>query len=225
MTDIPKKLLIIGDSGVYGWGDLDGGGWCERLRKNWMNHPGAPIIYSLGVRGDGLEEVTKRWHLEWQSRGELRRKVPDGIILAVGLNDTAKIGKKNGRPKLTAEGYRFGLQQLIRRIKLQTALMVIGLTPVDEEMMPFAECLWYSNNSIEIYESQIEEVCLEEDIPFLSMYKEMKGEINHLSLINSDGIHLNSDGHYWIYQRVKHWKALLKWACLEERYNITSLYI
>ena len=30
MTTAPRKLVVIGDSGVYGWGDPEGGGWCER---------------------------------------------------------------------------------------------------------------------------------------------------------------------------------------------------
>ena len=37
MNKYQKKLIIIGDSGVYGWGDLEGGGWSERLRQNWLN--------------------------------------------------------------------------------------------------------------------------------------------------------------------------------------------
>jgi len=60
MNKYQKKLIIIGDSGVYGWGDLEGGGWSERLRQNWLNLDDAPIIYSLGVRGDGLEKVAIR---------------------------------------------------------------------------------------------------------------------------------------------------------------------
>ena len=48
----PKKLIVIGDSGVYGWGDNDYGGWCESLRKKWMSEKNSPVIYSLGVRGD-----------------------------------------------------------------------------------------------------------------------------------------------------------------------------
>ena len=30
---IPRKLIVLGDSGVYGWGDPEEGGWCERLRQ------------------------------------------------------------------------------------------------------------------------------------------------------------------------------------------------
>ena len=77
MIKNPKRLVIIGDSGVYGWGDRDEGGWCERLRRNWMNQPDSPVIYSLGIRGDGLERVAHRWENEWGCRGEIRRNVPD----------------------------------------------------------------------------------------------------------------------------------------------------
>ena len=35
MPVLPKQLVVIGDSSVYGWGDTVGGGWCERLRKDW----------------------------------------------------------------------------------------------------------------------------------------------------------------------------------------------
>ena len=37
----PRQLLVIGDSGVYGWGDREAGGWCERLRREWMQLPTA----------------------------------------------------------------------------------------------------------------------------------------------------------------------------------------
>ncbi len=38
MISLPKQLVVIGDSSVYGWGDNEGGGWCERLRKDWCNN-------------------------------------------------------------------------------------------------------------------------------------------------------------------------------------------
>ena len=36
MISLPKQLVVIGDSSVYGWGDNEGGGWCERLRKEGL---------------------------------------------------------------------------------------------------------------------------------------------------------------------------------------------
>ena len=60
-NEVPRQLLVLGDSGVHGWGDREAGGWCQRLRLRWMNLPGAPVIYPLGVRGDGLERVAARF--------------------------------------------------------------------------------------------------------------------------------------------------------------------
>ncbi len=211
MSSSLKQLIILGDSSVYGWGDPLGGGWCERLRQQWMKIKGYPIIYSLGIRGDGLERVAKRWNQEWKCRGELRRKYPDGLLLSIGLNDTAKIGRQDGRPQLSPEAFRFGLERLLREMKDVTNIMVIGLTPVNEIKMPFAECLWYSNKACAKYERQIEESCLELDIPFLPIFHAMKGEASWENLIEKDGIHLNTEGHKWIFKRVEKWKSLQKW--------------
>ena len=140
MDKLPKQLVVIGDSSVYGWGDTEGGGWCERLRKDWLSINNSPIIYQLGVRGDGIENVASRWEKEWSSRGETRRNKPKAILLNVGLNDTAKIGHKNGRHQLEIDGFEYGLERLISDMKSKTEVFVIGLTPVNESKMPFANC-------------------------------------------------------------------------------------
>ncbi len=221
MNNMQKKLIVIGDSGVYGWGDREAGGWCERLRCHWMSDPGAPVVYTLGVRGDGLESVARRWQREWQCRGELRRQVPDAVLLAIGLNDTARIGRPDGRPQLTADAYRFGLQQLLTEMRRNAKVMVMGLTPVDEAVMPFGECLWYSNQAASVYEAQLEDACLEADVPFLPIHAAMLEEPNWLSWIEPDGIHLNSEGHSWIHKRVMAWSSLLTWAQLEPLTSFT----
>ena len=189
-----------------------------------MQTPEAPVVYALGVRGDGLENVAQRWEQEWKARGELRRQTPGGLLLSVGLNDSAKVGRRDGRPLLSADAYRFGVEQLIRAMAPQTQVMVLGLTPVDEHPMPFADCLWYDNAAISIYEAQLEEACLEADVPFLPLHQPMQQEPGWLGWIEPDGIHLNADGHHWIHQRLMHWPALLDWAGLETRTQATPLW-
>lgn len=125
---IPRKLVALGDSGVFGWGDPLEGGWCERLRRHWMELPGGPVLYNLGVRGDGLERLAARLSAEVGCRGELRRQLPQGILLGIGLNDTARVGRPDGRPQLDAEGFLFGLLQLLHKAKEIAAVHVIGLT-------------------------------------------------------------------------------------------------
>ena len=156
-------------------------------------------------------------------RGELRRHMPDAVLIAVGLNDTARIGRPDGRPHLSADADCFGLKQLLIEIKDHATVLVMGITPVDETSMPFADCLWYSNEACSIYEAQIEEACLEVNVPFLSLHKAMINEPNWLHWIEPDGIHLNSEGHHWIHQRLMSWASLLTWAELELVNNVTAI--
>ena len=212
VNDAPRQLIVLGDSGVHGWGDREAGGWCQRLRLRWMNLQSAPVVYPLGVRGDGLERVAARWRSEWFCRGELRRQTPAGLLLSVGLNDTARVGRIDGRPQLDLDAFSFGVGQLLSEMTQEVQVFVLGLTPVDEHVMPFAGCLWYSNLQISATEAALAEQCREADVPFLPLHQEMQGEPDWLTWMEPDGIHLNADGHRWIDQRLDQWRALQEWA-------------
>jgi len=220
---IPRKLIVLGDSGVYGWGDPDEGGWCERLRRHWMGLPEGPVLYPLGVRGDGLERVAARLAAEVGCRGELRRQRPHGILLAVGLNDTARVGRPDGRPQLAEDAFLFGLQQLLREARTIAPVLVLGLTPVEEQVMPYAEVLWYGLQAVRRYEGLIEEACLEADVPFLPLVDQLLADPAWPQWLNGDGLHLNGEGHRAVYERVRRWPALLEWAELQPLLASTPL--
>ncbi|MFO8239217.1 MAG: GDSL-type esterase/lipase family protein [Prochlorococcaceae cyanobacterium] len=212
---VPRKLIVLGDSGVYGWGDPLEGGWCERLRRHWMGLPEAPVLYPLGVRGDGLERVAARLQAEVACRGELRRQQPHGILLATGINDSARVGRPDGRPQLEPEGFLYGLQQLLLRARTTAPVLVLGLTPVQEAAMPFAEVLWYGLEQVRRYEGLLEEACLEADVPFLPLLDDLLADPGWPSWLCGDGLHLNSEGHRQVYTRVQQWPALQQWAGLQ----------
>ena len=220
---IPRKLVALGDSGVFGWGDPLEGGWCERLRRHWMELPGGPVLYNLGVRGDGLERLAARFSAEVGCRGELRRQLPQGVLLGIGLNDTARVGRPDGRPQLDAEGFLFGLQQLLHKAKEIAAVHVIGLTPVEESAMPYAGVLWYSLADIRRYEALLEEACLETNVPFLPLLEGLLADSDWPLWLSNDGLHLNSEGHRRVFERVRSWPALLDWADLQLRQETTPL--
>lgn len=220
---IPRKLIVLGDSGVYGWGDPDEGGWCERLRRHWMGLPEGPVLYPLGVRGDGLERVAARLAAEVGCRGELRRQRPQGILLAVGLNDTARVGRPDGRPQLAEDAFLFGLQQLLHEARSIAPVLVLGLTPVVEEVMPYAEVLWYGLQAVRRYEGLIEEACLEADVPFLPLVDQLLADPAWPQWLSGDGLHLNGEGHRAVYERVRRWPALLEWAGLQPLWTATPL--
>lgn len=212
---IPRKLIVLGDSGVYGWGDPLEGGWCERLRRHWMDLPVGPVLYPLGVRGDGLERVAGRLQTEVRSRGELRRQQPQGILLAVGLNDTARVGRRDGRHQLDPEGFLFGLQRLLQQARTIAPVLMIGLSPVREEAMPFAEVLWYQLEDVRRYEALLEEACMEAGVPFLPLLDDLLADPRWPDWLHEDGLHLNSEGHRQLFERVRQWPALLQWADLQ----------
>jgi lysophospholipase L1-like esterase len=211
---VPRKLIVLGDSGVYGWGDGEHGGWCERLRRHWMGLPGGPVLYNLGVRGDGIERLAARLGAEVNSRGELRRQRPQGLLLGIGLNDSARVGRADGRHQLAPEAFLFGLQQLLREARTLAPVHVLGLTPVLEEAMPFASLLWYGLETVRRYEALLEEACLEADVPFLPLLDGFLSDPDWPQWLCSDGLHLNAEGHRRVYERVHRWPALLAWADL-----------
>jgi lysophospholipase L1-like esterase len=212
---IPRKLIVVGDSGVVGWGDPEEGGWCERLRRHWMGLPQGPVLYPLGVRGDGLERVSARMDQEVRVRGELRRQMPHGILLAVGLNDCARIGRRDGRPQLDHDAFLFGLQQLLTQAQQLAPVLMLGLTPVDEAVMPYAEVLWYQMELVLHYEGLIAEACQEANVPFLPLLDSLTADPSWLQWLSPDGIHLNSEGHRQVYERIRDWSPLLQWADLQ----------
>ena len=212
---IPRKLVALGDSGVFGWGDSEGGGWCDRLRRHWMELPGGPVLYNLGVRGDGLERLTARLQSEVLRRGELRRQTPQGILIGIGLNDLARVGRPDGRHQLAPDAFLFGLQQLLQEARTIAPVHVIGLSPVLEERMPYADVLWYDLAEVRRYEALLEQACLEADVPFLPLLNTLLAEPHWPQLLSSDGLHLGADGHRLVFEQVRQWPALLTWAGLE----------
>jgi lysophospholipase L1-like esterase len=133
------------------------------------------------------------------------------------------VGRADGRPQLDAEGFLFGLQQILDRARLMAPVLMVGLTPVLEEPMPYAEVLWYSLEQVRRYEGLLEEACLEADVPFLPLLDALLEDPCWPQWLSSDGVHLNSEGHRQVYQRVQRWPALLRWAELEPLVRATPL--
>ena len=131
------------------------------------------------------------------------------------------MGRPGGRHQLAPEAFLFGLQQLLHQARQLAPVMVLGLTPVDEAVMPFAGCLWYNLATVRHYEGLLEEACLEADVPFLPLLDGLLEDPHWLRLLGSDGLHLNGAGHRRLYERLKQWPALLHWASLEPQHSRT----
>ncbi|MGL5064184.1 MAG: GDSL-type esterase/lipase family protein [Microcoleus sp.] len=207
----PLKLVAFGDSLIYGFGDGVGGGWVERLRRQWM-FPDSPghVLYNLGVRGDRVYQVAQRLENEFRQRGELRNRVPDAIILSVGLNDSARVQSPNGRAYTDFEHFKTVLDRLLDISTQLCPVIFVGMVPIDESKMPFQDCLYYSHADQYSYKEATKLACQLRGIPYLDIFDKWisRGSDWWRSRLISDGLHPNVAGYQALFEDVVSWEPI-----------------
>lgn len=207
----PLKVIALGDSLIYGFGDFVGGGWVERLRREWMSPQGAGhVLYNLGVRGDRTEQVGVRLEQEFNCRGELRNRVPDLILLSVGVNDSARVGKATGRVYTDLTSFRHHTNHLLDAAQSLCPVLFIGMTPVDEQKMPFMNCLYYNHLDQYRYKEATLQACQQRNIPYLDIFDLWlsRGTNWINSQLGEDGLHPNVTGYQTLFNDIMAWKAI-----------------
>ncbi|EDX84433.1 GDSL-like lipase/acylhydrolase, putative [Synechococcus sp. PCC 7335] len=204
----PKKVIVVGDSLVYGYGDSEGGGWVERLRRGCLDpQQSGPVFYNLGIRGDGVARVTQRLEREFCNRGELRHRTPDLLILSVGINDSARTGRAKGRLMSSPVDFAQSLEQLLIQSRQLCPVLFVGMVPVNEAAMPFADVLYFSRTDQQHYNQITRQLCEAHQIPYLDLFEQWSQESEAWirDRLCSDGIHPNSLGYRTILETVKAW--------------------
>ncbi|BAZ52643.1 GDSL family lipase [Nostoc sp. NIES-4103] len=207
----PLKIVALGDSLVYGFGDPDKGGWVEQLRRWWMLPDSAGhVLYNLGVRGDRTQQVAQRLEVEFRHRGELRNRVPDLIILSVGVNDSARLARPNGRNYTDFTVFESEIASLLDMAQQLCPVLFIGMVPVDESKMPFLDCFYYNHSDQYRYKEATRLACLKRRIPYLDIFEKWmeRGETWLLQRLSEDGLHPNTLGYQALFEDVTHWQAL-----------------
>ncbi|MEM6449895.1 MAG: GDSL-type esterase/lipase family protein [Cyanobacteria bacterium P01_D01_bin.105] len=209
----PKKVIAIGDSLVYGYGDNEGGGWVDRLRLSWMSPdtPG-PVFYNLGVRGDGVTQVEKRLEAEFSGRGELRHRKPDMLILSVGVNDSAQSGRVGGRSVTSLEAFEQTMDALLSQSRSLCPTLFVGMVPVDESKMPFAGILHFTRAQQVRYRDITHRLCAAQGIPYLDIFENWsrQGDEWVCDRLSSDGLHPNALGYRTLLQSVQSWQPFIQ---------------
>lgn len=203
-----QKVVVIGDSLVYGYGDPEGGGWVERLRRlNMAPGSSGAVFYNLGVRGDGVDQVTRRLEHEFRHRGELRNRVPDLILLSVGINDSARVGNALGRNCTDFDEFQASIADLLYQARRLCPVLFIGMTPVNEAAMPFMEILHYSHGEQGRYRDATRQACISQNIPYLDVLELWlgRGVAWWQPRISIDGLHPNPSGYQSLLQDILTW--------------------
>lgn len=207
--DHPLKVLALGDSLVYGYGDPIGGGWAERLRRFWMEEDG-PVLYNLGIRGDRVSQVLERLEQEFRLRGEIRNKVPDLLILSVGVNDSPRLGRPDGRCFTDELLFQKQVAELLDNARQLCPVLFVGMVPVNEARMPFLDCFYFKHADQRRFKTITQEACGDRQIPYLDIFeiwqqRGMEWINDHLM---ADGLHPNVAGYKALLDDIHNWQPL-----------------
>jgi len=222
----PLKIVALGDSLVYGYGDPEKGGWVEQLRRWWMLPNGAGhVLYNLGVRGDGFarlrprtQQVAERLEIEFRHRGEIRNQVPDLIILSVGVNDSPRLGRSDGRNYTDFATFTTEINTLLERSQKLCSVLFVGMVPVDETKMPFLDCLYYNHADQYRYKAATLSACKQRNIPYLDIFDQWmeRSETWRHERMSQDGLHPNTLGYQDLLESVLNWSELAKYHAQAE---------
>lgn len=207
----PLKVVALGDSLVYGFGDPVGGGWVERLRRSWMSSGSfGHVLYNLGVRGDRASQVIQRLEQEFRCRGELRNSLPDLIILSVGVNDSPRLGKAEGKLCTDLPKFRQQMGELLDLAQNLCPVIFVGMVPVNEAKMPFLDCFYYNHRDQYLYKEATKLACHQRQIPYLDIFELWlaRGTEWLRSQLGDDGLHPNIQGYQTLLSDIVKWQPM-----------------
>jgi lysophospholipase L1-like esterase len=204
------RVVALGDSLVYGYGDLEGGGWVERLRRRWMHSDTHPVLYNLGIRGDRAHQVHERLEQEFRYRGELRNRCPDLIILSVGVNDAPRLSSPNGKNLTNFADFKQNIANLLDDSLSLCPVIFVGMVPVDQTKMPFLDCFYFNHIDQYRYKQVAKQACEERNIPYLDIFDIWmdRGEDWLRAQLSDDGLHPNVRGYQSLFDDVIHWEPI-----------------
>lgn len=218
----PLRVVALGDSLVYGYGDPERGGWVEQLRRWWMaSDRDGHVLYNLGIRGDRVQQVIQRLEVEFRHRGELRNRLPDLIILSVGVNDSPRLGRREGRNYTDFDAFQCQLETLLDRASQLCPVLFVGMIPVDEAKMPFLDCLYYTHADQYRYKEAQRQACQQRQIPYLDLFERWtaRGDTWRQQRLTSDGLHPNPLGYRDLFEDVLHWEAISAYCSSETSFS------
>lgn len=196
------RVLVFGDSIVYGGWDTEGG-WVERIKKQahkvTVETKGETKIqvFNLGVGGDTSRKILARVQNEIEAR--LSKSWDMKIILSFGINDERS---QDGVVEVSLDEYRDNIQGIIKIVKLYTdKLLIIGNPPIGDSLLDF-KIFEYSDERIKQYDRVLQDSAEAADIPFISS-RELFEKANRGNLSTYDKLHVNDEGHEIIANAVK----------------------
>lgn len=175
-----KRIIVFGDSIAWGRVDNEGGGWVNRLQREYTSADYTKEVqfFNLGISGDKIRSVNDRIRREFLARN------PDLVILAVGINDSPHETYPKGTRLSTFRGYISDIKSKVG----PTPLIIVGLTRLGIDSTS-----GYKNSDIEKYDQMLKSFAKEHGHTYI--------DVSKLLAVNdyADGLHPNTVGHVKLY--------------------------
>ncbi|MFD0359777.1 GDSL-type esterase/lipase family protein [Streptomyces sp. NPDC127110] len=185
------RIVIVGDSIAYGRCDPEGG-WAARLAASHIaENEAAHRVFNLAIPGTTLAAISE------QTPPLLAPRLPDTILLAAGINDSAL-------PLATPDAD--GLANVADRLDTLAAtahahnarLVVLGPIWLDEERTGDYEGLRFTRDRALNLRESLQTWCADNHIDFVDMWEPLRDRADLLV----DGIHPTSEGHQVLYEHL-----------------------
>ena len=195
-------ILVFGDSLSFGRGEAPNVGWSGRL-KNYFEPQGFHnCLFNLGIPGDETASLLKRFESEIKSRVNRAHQGDKFIVMiAIGLNDSKSLESPNTL-RTKPEIFVKNVTKLIQIAKKYTPFVVIvGLTPVDEEFTTPFEGTYLTNHRIREYDEILKKSAKTNNVHYVNLFDALS-KLNYTKLL-ADGVHPTEKGYEEMYKIIK----------------------
>ena len=195
---LPKRIVAIGTSSLFGRVDPQGGGYIGRL-KSWHEQQAAHnAVFNLGISGETTTQMLARFEQE------LTPRKPDLILVNTGSNDTRHRGTIAAPRDIPLITSLENLQSMIVIGRKLAPIVFISIYPIlDAETQPLMDTdYFYLQKDIAELAQATKRVCNENHLPYLNIFDEWN-EREYPPYIHADGLHANEVGHQKIFEMLK----------------------
>ena len=194
------KILVFGDSIVYGKWDPQGG-WVNRLRKYVdetfnLGKKGNVQVYNLGIPGELAIRMKNRFEMELSQRIDSDTK--GLVIIAIGVNDSCPNNWMTNKQTDEAELKAALSEMVLIARKYSCKICFIGLMPVNPAR---AKKLQFTDEAVKIYDGYISEVAEKESVQKIDLFDSFKAQGFSEKLV--DSVHPDEEGHRLIFETVR----------------------
>lgn len=197
---LPKRIIAIGASSVFGRIDPQKGGFVGRL-KVWheLKEPIYNAVFNLGISGDTTTGMLRRLTRETKIRN------PDLMIFSLGSNDASRKGGEVSSITTPINIFCNNVKHLIAEGRMIAKdVIFISAYPINDKLtIPLSgTSSYYLMEDLTKYVKKTEEICKRNNVPYLNIF-DMFIKEDYKKFLYEDGLHCNPLGHKKIFEELK----------------------